>query len=215
VQFSTPRSDGSTSDDLSVGFGFVVATGRDIDLQDQEEPTPQNETEIAGDQINTAPLLLCGTQVTLNVYYGYRSGFFSADCVRPAPGMADVFLERISSTLSSYSVTAPGIHRAAYTKDEADVPGYVTEAVKNKGPRANGPDFSVAKQKELFRGENRVPKYAPVMKGCFVLVFNKSDIDQEVYQARHGLLSFLDPLEQHAVHNSPNLRHDMSVDLVK
>jgi hypothetical protein len=78
-----------------------------------------------------------GTQVTLNVDRGQRSGVFSADCVRPAPEMADVFLARISSTLSSYSNRAPGIHRAAYTKDEADVPGYVTEAVENKDPRSN------------------------------------------------------------------------------
>jgi transposase InsO family protein len=91
-----------------------------------------------------------GTQVTVNVDRGQRSGVFSADCVRPAPKMADVFLARISSTLSSYSSKAPGMHRAAYTKVEADVLVYVTEAVENKDPRSNGPDFSAAKQKELL-----------------------------------------------------------------
>jgi hypothetical protein len=91
-----------------------------------------------------------GTQATLNVDRGHRSGVFSADCVRPAPEMDDVFLARISSTLSSYSNTAPGMHRAACTKDEADVPVYVMEAVENKDPRSNGPEFSAAKQKELL-----------------------------------------------------------------
>jgi hypothetical protein len=86
---------------------------------------------------------------------------------------------------------------------EADVPVYVTQAVENKDPRANGPDFSVAKQ-ELFRVEHRFPRYAPVMKDCFIVVFNNNDIDQEVYQARYGLQGFLGPLEQDAVHNSPN-----------
>jgi hypothetical protein len=53
-----------------------------------------------------------GTHVTLNVDRGHRSGVFSADCVRPAPEMADVLLANISSTLSSYSNRAPGMHRA-------------------------------------------------------------------------------------------------------
>jgi hypothetical protein len=107
-------------------------------------------------------------------------GVFSADCVRPAPEMADVSLARISSTLSSYSNRAPGMHKAAYTKDEADVPVYVTEAVENKDPRSNGPEFSAAKQKELpgllERGtfkvvlREEIPKNAPVMTGRFVLV---------------------------------------------
>jgi hypothetical protein len=49
-----------------------------------------------------------GTQVTLNVDRVHRSDVFSADCVRPAPEMADVLLANISSTLSSYSNRAPG-----------------------------------------------------------------------------------------------------------
>jgi hypothetical protein len=91
-----------------------------------------------------------GTQVTLNVNRGHRSGVFSADCVRPAPEMADVLLANTSSTLSSYSNRAPGMHRAAYTQNQADVPVFVSEAVENKDPRDNGPDFSAAKQKELL-----------------------------------------------------------------
>jgi hypothetical protein len=50
----TPDFDGSTSDDLSVGGGFVGATGSDIDLQDQEEPTYETATETAGSQIDIA-----------------------------------------------------------------------------------------------------------------------------------------------------------------
>jgi hypothetical protein len=76
--------------------------------------------------------------VTLNVDRVHRSGIFSADCIRHAPEMASVFLARISSTLSSYLNRAPGMRGTAYTKDEADVPVYVTEAVENKDPRANG-----------------------------------------------------------------------------
>jgi hypothetical protein len=56
------------------------------------------------------------TQVTLNVDRGYRSGVFSADCVRPAPEMADVSQANISSTLPSYSNRAPGMHRPVYTQ---------------------------------------------------------------------------------------------------
>jgi hypothetical protein len=161
-----------------------------------------------------------GTQVTLNVDRGQRSGVFSADCVRPAPEIADVFLARISSTLSSYSNRAPGMHRAAYTKDEADVPVYVTEAVENKDPRSNGHEFSAAKQKELLglleRGtfkvvlREEIPKNAPVMKGRFVLVIKNRETDQEIYKARYVVQGFLDPLKQRAVHNSPNLRQDTS-----
>jgi hypothetical protein len=87
------------------------------------------------------------------------------------------------------------MYRAAYTKDEADVPVYVTEAVENKDPRANGPDFSAAKQKELlglldrgtFKGVMReeIPKNAPVMKGRFVLVIKNRETDQEIYKARY------------------------------
>jgi hypothetical protein len=62
--------------------------------------------------------------------------------------MAHVFLARISSTLSSYSNRVPGMHRVVYTQDEVDVPIYVTQAVHNKDPRGNGPEFSAAKQKE-------------------------------------------------------------------
>jgi hypothetical protein len=39
IHISTPHCDGSTSDDLSVGVGFVGVTGSDMDLQDLEEPT--------------------------------------------------------------------------------------------------------------------------------------------------------------------------------
>jgi Reverse transcriptase (RNA-dependent DNA polymerase) len=161
-----------------------------------------------------------GTQVTLNVDRGQRSGVFSADCVRHAPEMAGVFLAHISSTLSSYSNRAPGMHRSAYTKDEADVPVYVTEAVENKDPRSNGPEFSAAKQKELLglleRGtfkvvlREEIPKNAPVMKGRFVLVIKNRETDHEVYKARYVVQGFLDPLKQRAVHNSPNLRQDTS-----
>jgi hypothetical protein len=108
--------------------------------------------------------------------------------------MADIFLARISSTLSSYSNRAPGIHRTAYTVDEANVPVNVTEAVEKKDPRASGREFSVAKQKELLglleRGtfkvvlRREIPKNAPVMKGRFVLVIKNRDTDQEVYKAR-------------------------------
>jgi hypothetical protein len=73
-----------------------------------------------------------GTQVILNVDRGHRSGVFSADCVRPAPEMADVLLANISSTRSSYSNRAPVMHRAVYTKDKTDVPVFVSEAVENK-----------------------------------------------------------------------------------
>jgi hypothetical protein len=52
--FYTPDFDGSTSDDLSVGVGFVGATGSDIDLQDQDEPTYETATETAGSQIDIA-----------------------------------------------------------------------------------------------------------------------------------------------------------------
>jgi hypothetical protein len=37
-----------------VEAGFVGVTGADISLQDQEEPTPKNETETAGDQLDIA-----------------------------------------------------------------------------------------------------------------------------------------------------------------
>jgi hypothetical protein len=114
-----------------------------------------------------------GTQVTLNVDRGHRRGVFSADCVRPAPPMADVLLAKISSTLSSYSNRAPGMHRAVSTQNKTDVPVFVSEAVENKDPRANGPDFSAAKKRELLglleRGRfkavlrEEIPKNAPVM----------------------------------------------------
>jgi hypothetical protein len=54
MHFSTPHCDGSTSDDLSVGVGFVGGTGRDMDHQDQEEPTYETATEITGSQIDIA-----------------------------------------------------------------------------------------------------------------------------------------------------------------
>jgi hypothetical protein len=92
--------------------------------------------------------------------------------------------------------------------------------VENKDPRANGPDFSAAKQKELLglleRGtfkvvlREEIPKNAPVMKGRFVLVIKNRDTDQEVYKARYVVQGFLDLLKQCAVHNSPNLRQDAS-----
>jgi hypothetical protein len=72
------------------------------------------------------------TQVTMNVDRGHMRGVFSADCVRPAPEMADVVLATISSTLSSYSTKAPVMHRAVYTQNQADVPVFVSEAVANK-----------------------------------------------------------------------------------
>jgi hypothetical protein len=110
--------------------------------------------------------------VTLNVDRGHRSGVFSADCVRPAPAMADM-LANISSTLSSYSNRAPGMHRAVSTQNKTDVPVFVSEAVENKDPGANGPDFSAAKKRELqgllergrFKAVLReeIPKNAPVM----------------------------------------------------
>jgi hypothetical protein len=71
---------------------------------------------------------------------GYWSGVFSADCDRPAPEMVDDMLAHISST-SSYSNTAPGMHRVAYTQDDANVPVVVSNT-ENKDPRASGPDFS-------------------------------------------------------------------------
>jgi hypothetical protein len=67
--------------------------------------------------------------------------------------MADVFLANISGTLPSYSNKTPGIHRAVSTQNEADVPVFASEAVENKDPRANGPDFSAAKQKEPRLGK--------------------------------------------------------------
>jgi hypothetical protein len=91
-----------------------------------------------------------GTQVTLNVDRGHRSGVCTADCVRPAPEMANVLLASISSTLSSYSNKTPRMHRAVYTQNEADVPVFVWEAVENKDPRSREPDFSAAKQKEML-----------------------------------------------------------------
>jgi hypothetical protein len=145
-----------------------------------------------------------GTQVTLNVNRGHRSGVFSANCVCPAPQMADVLLASISSTLSSYSNKASGMRRAVYTQNQADVPVFVSEAVENKDPRAKGPDFSAAKQKELLglleRGtfkdmlREEIPKNAPVMKGRFVLVIKNRDTDQEVYKACYDVQAFLDPL---------------------
>jgi hypothetical protein len=70
--------------------------------------------------------------------------------------------------------------------------------VDNKDPRANGPAFSAAKQKELLglleRGtfkvllREEIPKHAPVMKGRFVLVIKNRDTDQEVYKARRVML---------------------------
>jgi hypothetical protein len=54
MHFSTLDCDGSTSDDLSVGVGFVGVTGSNIGLQDQEESTYENATEIAGSQIDIA-----------------------------------------------------------------------------------------------------------------------------------------------------------------
>jgi hypothetical protein len=84
-----------------------------------------------------------GTQVALNVDRDHRSGVFSADCVSLAPEMAVVFVARISSTLSSYSNRAPGMHRTTYTEYEADFPVHATEAVQNKDRRAS-PEFSLA-----------------------------------------------------------------------
>jgi hypothetical protein len=106
-----------------------------------------------------------GTQVTLNVDRGHRSGVVFADCARSAPEMADVLLASISSTLSSYSNKAPGMHRAVYTQNEAGVP--VFEAVKNRHPRANGPDFSAAKQKDLL-GLLEPRSSAGLSKLCFM-----------------------------------------------
>jgi hypothetical protein len=54
MHFATPDCDGSTSDDLSVGVGFVGVTGSDTDLQDQEESTHETATETAGTQIDIA-----------------------------------------------------------------------------------------------------------------------------------------------------------------
>jgi hypothetical protein len=54
VHFSTPHCDGSTSNHLPAGVGFVGVKGSDMDLQDQEEPTYETATEIAGSQIDIA-----------------------------------------------------------------------------------------------------------------------------------------------------------------
>jgi hypothetical protein len=54
MHISTLDCDGGASDDLSVGVGFVEATGGDMDLQDQEEPTYETAKEIAGSQIDIA-----------------------------------------------------------------------------------------------------------------------------------------------------------------
>jgi hypothetical protein len=79
-----------------------------------------------------------GTQVTLNVDRGHRSGVFSADCVRPAPEMADVSQANNSSTLPSYSNRAPGMHRPVYTQKPSGRPVFVYKAEENKDPRAMG-----------------------------------------------------------------------------
>jgi hypothetical protein len=107
------------------------------------------------------------------------------------------------------------MHRTTYTEDEADFPLYATEAVQNKDPRAS-PDFSSAKQKELLglleRGTfnvvlcEKMPKNAPVMKGRFVLAKKHRGTDQEIFKALYVAQGLLDPLEECAVHNSPNLR---------
>jgi hypothetical protein len=54
MYFSPLDCDAGASDDLSVGVGFVGATGSDMDLQDQEEPTYETATQIAGSQIDIA-----------------------------------------------------------------------------------------------------------------------------------------------------------------
>jgi hypothetical protein len=58
------------------------------------------------------------------------------------------------------------MHRVVYTQDEADVPIYATQAVHNKDPRGNGPEFSAAKQKELLGLLERM-----TVKSCFVRRF--------------------------------------------
>jgi hypothetical protein len=159
-----------------------------------------------------------GTQVTLKVDRGHRSGVFSADCVNPTPEMCDVLLASTSSTLSSYSNKAPGTHTAVYALNEADVPVFVLEAVENREPRAHGPAFSAAKKELLGWLERRtfkvvfreIPKSASIMNDRFVLVIKNRDTDQEVYKARYVVQGCLDPHKQRAVHNSRNLRQDMS-----
>jgi hypothetical protein len=54
MHFSTPDCDGSTSDDLSVGVGFVGVTGSDMDLQDKKESAYETATETAGSHIDIA-----------------------------------------------------------------------------------------------------------------------------------------------------------------
>jgi hypothetical protein len=54
MNFSTLDCDGGASDDLSVGVGFVGATGRDMGLQDQEEPKLETATELVSDQVDFA-----------------------------------------------------------------------------------------------------------------------------------------------------------------
>jgi hypothetical protein len=66
--------------------------------------------------------------------------------------------------------------------------------VENKDPRANGPDFSAAKQKKLLRLLERgnfkvvlreIPENAPVVTGRLDLVVKTLETDQEAYKARY------------------------------
>jgi hypothetical protein len=145
----------------------------------------------------------------------HHSGVFSSDCIRPAPEMADVFLGSVKSHLCSFS--GGDCHRACYA---LCAPVFVTESVPNTYPRAKEPGFEAAKQKELLGLLKRatfeivlredIPPNATVLKGPFFLVVKHKDPKGELFKARYVVQGFADPLMKQAVHNSPNLRQDIS-----
>jgi hypothetical protein len=55
-----------------------------------------------------------------------------------------------------------------------------------------------------------IPQNTTVLKGRFFLVVKHKDTKGELFKARYVVQGFADPLMKQAVHNSPNLRQDIS-----
>jgi hypothetical protein len=90
MHFSTPDCYGSTSDNHSVGVGFVGVTCSDMDLQDKEEPMFETAMETAGSQIDIA------NNVSPEAGFRFASRWVSFQC---GP-RSDSFTRKTDSTTS-------------------------------------------------------------------------------------------------------------------
>lgn len=157
-----------------------------------------------------------GTQDTLSIDKGVRTGVFSSDCTRPATDVNDIIIAHVSAEFRP--LTSFNVSRAAYTSSPRDVPIFVTETVPLSDERANGPKFQAAKKAEmkglLERGtfdivlREEVPAGKKILKGKYVLAIKEKGTDKERFKARYVVQGFADPVKSTAMHNSPNLRHD-------